>query len=86
VIIENGYKVSVLVTAPDKPAGRGMTVKPSPVKEYAISHNLRVMQPISLKDPAFLNDLRGLDCCLVRCCGIQNAAFRGLEKCTAGHI
>ena len=49
-----------VVTAPDKPAGRGMRMQESPVKRYALAHHLNLLQPEKLKDPAFLNGLRAL--------------------------
>src|SRR6201986_4274997 len=48
------------VTAPDKPAGRGQKVSQSAVKEYAVAHGLKVMQPEKLKDQAFLDELKAL--------------------------
>lgn len=46
---------------PDKPAGRGHKMFQSPVKLYAIEHGLKVMQPVRLKDPEFVEELRGLN-------------------------
>lgn len=57
-LVENGYKVVAVVTMPDKPAGRGHQVQFSPVKQYALAHNLPVLQPEKLKDDAFLAELR----------------------------
>lgn len=57
-LVENGYKVVAVVTMPDKPAGRGHQVQFSPVKQYALTHNLPVLQPEKLKDEAFLAELR----------------------------
>ncbi|MBQ9427515.1 MAG: methionyl-tRNA formyltransferase [Paludibacteraceae bacterium] len=57
-LVENGYKVVAVVTMPDKPAGRGHQVQFSPVKQYALAHNLPVLQPEKLKDEAFLAELR----------------------------
>ena len=45
LLVENGYQVVAVVTAPDKPAGRGLKMNASPVKEYALSQNLPVLQP-----------------------------------------
>lgn len=57
-LVENAYRVVAVVTAPDKPVGRhGSIMRPSPVKEYALSVGLPVMQPQNLKDPAFLLEL-----------------------------
>lgn len=57
-MVENSYKVVAVVTMPDKPAGRGHQVQFSPVKQYALAHNLPVLQPEKLKDEAFLAELR----------------------------
>jgi len=58
ILVKNSYNVVAVVTAPDKPAGRGLKLKASPVKEYAESVNIPVLQPVSLKDPAFLEELK----------------------------
>ena len=60
VLVENGYHVVGVVTMPDKPAGRGMKLQFSPVKQYALSQNLPVLQPEKLKDPVFLDELKSL--------------------------
>ncbi len=57
-LVEGGYNVVGVITMPDKPAGRGMKLQYSPVKEYALLHRLPVLQPEKLKDPQFLEDLR----------------------------
>ncbi len=57
-IEEAGFLVVGVVTMPDKPAGRGQKLKYSPVKEYALSHNLPLLQPQSLKHPIFLEELK----------------------------
>jgi methionyl-tRNA formyltransferase len=57
-LVENGYNVVAVITAPDKPAGRGMQLKASAVKEYAVSQSLPVLQPEKLKNPDFLEELR----------------------------
>lgn len=59
-LVENGYNVVAVVTAPDKPAGRGMQLKASAVKEYALLKQLPVLQPDKLKNPGFLESLRAL--------------------------
>jgi len=60
ILVENNYNVVGVVTMPDKPAGRGHKIRFSPVKEYALAHNLPLLQPEKLKDEAFLNELRDL--------------------------
>lgn len=50
-----------VVTTPDKPKGRGMVLTPSPVKSYALENGLKVYQPTTLKDGAFLDTLKSLD-------------------------
>lgn len=57
----NGYNIVGVVTMPDKPAGRGHHLLQSAVKKYAVAHELKLMQPVKLKDPEFVEELRGLD-------------------------
>jgi len=59
-IVENGYPVISIVTAPDKPAGRGLKIKVSPVKEAAMELGIPVLQPANLKDPLFLEQITNL--------------------------
>lgn len=59
-ILESGFEVVGVVTAPDRPAGRGRKVQPSAVKQFAEEHHIRVLQPTNLKDESFLDELRGL--------------------------
>ncbi len=56
-----GFPVVGVVTSPDKPAGRGRKLSVSPVKEYALGHNLKIFQPEKLRDADFINDLRHLN-------------------------
>jgi methionyl-tRNA formyltransferase len=58
ILVENGFQVVAVVTAPDKPAGRGLKLAQSPVKEYALSRNIPLLQPANLKGEAFLEELR----------------------------
>ncbi len=60
-IVDNGFNVVGVVTMPDKPAGRGHKMYQSPVKLFALEHNLHVMQPVKLKDPEFVEELRSLN-------------------------
>ena len=57
-LVQGGYNVVGVITMPDKPAGRGHKMQYSPVKEYALAHNLPLLQPEKLKDEAFLEQLR----------------------------
>ena len=57
-LIKNDYKIVGVVTVPDKASGRGLKVNESAVKKYAVEHNIPVLQPVSLKDPEFLNQLK----------------------------
>ncbi len=60
-LVRGGYNVVGVVTMPDKPVGRHQTeLSASPVKQYAVEHGLPVLQPAKLKDPGFLDELRGL--------------------------
>ena len=57
-LVEQGIRVVAVITATDKPQGRGRKIAYSPVKEYALSQNLPVLQPPNLKNPEFLAELR----------------------------
>ena len=59
-LVENGYQIAGVITAPDKPAGRGRLLSESAVKKYAIDNNLKVLQPEKLKNPEFIAELEGL--------------------------
>jgi len=59
-LVQNGFDVLAVVTAPDKPAGRGMQLQASAVKQYAVAHQLKVLQPEKLKDPQFIATLQDL--------------------------
>ncbi len=58
ILIEQKFNVVAVITAPDKPQGRGQKLVPSPVKEAALKHNLPVLQPTNLKAPAFVEELK----------------------------
>ncbi|RXM47124.1 methionyl-tRNA formyltransferase [Flavobacterium sp. YO12] len=60
-IIKNNYDVVGVITAADKPAGRGQKIKYSAVKEYALANNLTLLQPTNLKDESFLAELKALN-------------------------
>ncbi len=60
-LIEHTYNVVGVITAPDRPAGRGQAMRQSAVKEYAVSKGLRVLQPTNLKSEAFLEELKELE-------------------------
>lgn len=60
-IRKNNYEVVGVITAADKPAGRGQQLKYSAVKEYALENKLRLLQPTNLKDEAFLSELKNLE-------------------------
>jgi methionyl-tRNA formyltransferase len=60
-IIKNDFDVVGVITAADKPAGRGQKIKYSAVKEYALKNSLTLLQPTSLKDESFLNELSSLN-------------------------
>ena len=57
-LVENGYHIVAVVTMPDKPAGRGHQMQFSPVKQYALSKGIPVLQPEKLKAPEFVEELR----------------------------
>lgn len=60
-IVEAGHNVVGVITAPDKPAGRGRKLQESAVKKYAVEQNLKVLQPTNLKAEEFLKELRSLE-------------------------
>ena len=57
-LIQNGFKIVGVVTVADKPSGRGLSVNESAVKKYATAHDIPVLQPLKLKDPVFLEQLK----------------------------
>jgi len=59
-LVDEGYNVVGVITAPDKPAGRGKKLSESAVKKYAVEKGLRVLQPEKLKNPGFIEELRAL--------------------------
>jgi methionyl-tRNA formyltransferase len=60
-LVKAGCNIVGVVTAPDKPAGRGMKLTEGAVKKYAVEHGLKVLQPEKLKTPAFLEELEQLE-------------------------
>ncbi len=60
ILLNNQYGIAAVVTAPDKPRGRGQQVSFTPVKEFALKHSLPVLQPESLKEPSFISSLQEL--------------------------
>jgi methionyl-tRNA formyltransferase len=58
ILLQHKYHVVAVVTAPDKPRGRGMKLSPSPVKVCALNHQIPVLQPANLKAPGFLEELK----------------------------
>lgn len=59
-LLQAGCQVIAVVTAPDKPAGRGLKLQESAVKKFAVENNIPVLQPPKLKDPAFIETIRSL--------------------------
>ena len=60
-LVEANCNIVGVITAPDKPAGRGQKLNESAVKQYAVSQNLTILQPTNLKNEAFLNELKALN-------------------------
>ena len=60
-ILDAGFEIAGVITAPDKPAGRGQKISESAVKKFAIEKGLRVLQPVRLKDPEFLDELHSIN-------------------------
>lgn len=61
ILVENNYNIVGVITAPDKPAGRGQKLQQSAVKQYAQKHNLNILQPTNLKSEEFVNELKLLN-------------------------
>lgn len=61
ILVQNKFNIVAVITAPDKPQGRGQKLAPSPVKEYALKHNIPVLQPTNLKSPEFLEELKAYE-------------------------
>lgn len=59
-LVETGFHIAAVVTMPDKPAGRGHHLLQSAVKQYAVSQGLPLLQPVNLKDEAFVSELRAI--------------------------
>lgn len=60
ILVENGFEVVGVITAPDKPRGRGKKLATSAVKDYALEAGLNILQPTNLKNPEFQQELRDL--------------------------
>ncbi|MBT1705009.1 methionyl-tRNA formyltransferase [Chryseosolibacter indicus] len=61
ILVQNKFNVVAVITAPDKPQGRGQKLVGSPVKECALKYNIPVLQPANLKSPQFLDELKSFD-------------------------
>jgi methionyl-tRNA formyltransferase len=60
-LLDNGYDIGAVVTAPDKPAGRGMKISESDIKKFALSKNLKILQPEKLKNSEFIAELSSIN-------------------------
>lgn len=61
ILVEKGYDIVAVITAPDRPSGRGQKISISPVKEYALQKGLNILQPVKLSDPNFLKEVKALN-------------------------
>jgi len=61
ILCDNKHPIVSVVTAPDKPKGRGQAVLPSPIKQFALQHELPILQPALLDDESFVAQLKGLE-------------------------
>lgn len=61
ILVASDHLIAGVITAPDKPAGRGQIIKQSAVKEYALSKGLKIFQPTNLKDPNFIKAIKALN-------------------------
>ena len=60
ILLENKYEIAAVITAPDKPAGRGKIVQESAVKKYAVGKGLKILQPLNLKSEGFISELKNI--------------------------
>ncbi len=60
ILIKSGFDVVAVITAPDKPAGRGQKIKQSAVKQFSIKQQIKILQPTNLKDSIFISELKAL--------------------------
>ena len=60
-LVDNNYNIVGVITAPDKPAGRGRKLNESAVKKYAVANGLKVLQPTNLKNEDFIDELKALN-------------------------
>lgn len=61
ILVQHKYNIVGVITAPDKPAGRGQQLHQSAVKKYAVENGLRILQPEKLKNPEFIAELKSFD-------------------------
>ncbi len=61
ILIKQGWNVVAVITAPDKPRGRGQKLIPSPIKSKALEHDIPVLQPTNLKSPEFIEELKSFE-------------------------
>jgi methionyl-tRNA formyltransferase len=61
ILLKNNYNIVGVVTVPDKPAGRGQQIHQSAVKTYVLKHNLKLLQPVKLKDENFIAELKNIN-------------------------
>ncbi len=86
-LVEGGYNVVGVITMPDKPMGRhGSVLQPSPVKEYAVSQGLRILQPEKLKDEAFIEGTPVFTSRFTNCSCFPYASRNSMEYAAFGHI
>ena len=83
-LVKAGCTIVGVITAPDKPAGRGMQLQQSAVKKYAADNNLHVLQPEKLKNPEFLNELKSIAGRSANSSSLSYAARSSLEYAAHG--
>ena len=60
-ILSSSHKIAAVITSPDRPAGRGKKLKSSAIKDFSIANNLKILQPLNLKEPTFIDELKGIN-------------------------
>ena len=84
-LVKAGFNIVAVITAPDKPAGRGMKLNESAVKKYAVGKGLKILQPEKLKNPEFLAELKSLNADIQDRGCFSHAAGRSLEHASEGN-
>jgi methionyl-tRNA formyltransferase len=85
-LLDHNYNVVGVITAPDRPAGRGRKLRASAVKAFAMEHNLTVLQPTNLKSETFVDQLKALKANLQIVVAFRMLPRSGLANARLRHL